>query len=241
MGEGRPAERPDQDPGDRRGPRGHHRDPGRGHQRQRDPDLLPGALPRGHQRLPGRPGAGQGRRHRPVDDPLGRVVLRLPRRHRDRQAPDAIGTDEALALKSKAGIANARLAYQVYEEEFATERRALLAAGANRQRPLWASTGVKDPAYPTPSTSPSSSRPASSTPCRRRPSRPRSTTASSPATPSPAPTPTPTRCSTRWPRVGVSYNDVIALLENEGVEKFVVSWNELLEHASRGADGGQPR
>ena len=62
---------------------------------------------------------------------------------------DAIGTDEAKALKGKAGLANARLAYQVYEELFSTERWALLAdAGALPQRPLWASTGVKDPAYP---------------------------------------------------------------------------------------------
>ena len=62
---------------------------------------------------------------------------------------DAIGTDEAQALKGKAGVANARLAYQVYEELFSTERWALLAdAGALPQRPLWASTGVKDPAYP---------------------------------------------------------------------------------------------
>ncbi|BAS17987.1 transaldolase [Arthrobacter sp. Hiyo8] len=62
---------------------------------------------------------------------------------------NAIGTDEAKALKGKAGVANARLAYQVYEELFSTERWAVLAeAGALPQRPLWASTGVKDPAYP---------------------------------------------------------------------------------------------
>ena len=62
---------------------------------------------------------------------------------------DAIGTDEAKALKGKAGVANARLAYQVYEELFSTGRWAVLAeAGALPQRPLWASTGVKDPAYP---------------------------------------------------------------------------------------------
>ena len=62
---------------------------------------------------------------------------------------DAIGTDEALALKSKGGIANAQLAYQLFEQEFATDRaKALLAAGANLQRPLWASTGVKDPNLP---------------------------------------------------------------------------------------------
>ncbi len=62
---------------------------------------------------------------------------------------DAIGTPEAAALKGKAGVANARLAYQVYEESFASERaKNLLAGGANKQRPLWASTGVKDPALP---------------------------------------------------------------------------------------------
>ncbi|MFB0834172.1 transaldolase [Arthrobacter halodurans] len=62
---------------------------------------------------------------------------------------DAVGTDEALALKGKAGLANARLAYQVYKDLFTSERwKVLAAAGARAQRPLWASTGVKDPAYP---------------------------------------------------------------------------------------------
>ena len=62
---------------------------------------------------------------------------------------DAIGTDAAKALKSKAGLANARLAYELCEKTFAGERAtALVAAGANAQRPLWASTGVKDPALP---------------------------------------------------------------------------------------------
>src|SRR5919199_355686 len=62
---------------------------------------------------------------------------------------DAIGSEEAKALRGKAAIANARLAYALYEDEFSSERFAALEAqGANRQRPLWASTGVKDPAYP---------------------------------------------------------------------------------------------
>jgi len=62
---------------------------------------------------------------------------------------DAIGTPEAVALKGKAAVANARLAYQAYEQVIASERwQALAAAGARPQRPLWASTGVKDPAYP---------------------------------------------------------------------------------------------
>ena len=52
------------------------------------------------------------------------------------------------ALRGQAAIANARLAYEAYEEVFASDRwKALAAAGAKPQRPLWASTGVKDPAY----------------------------------------------------------------------------------------------
>ena len=61
---------------------------------------------------------------------------------------DKIGTDEARALRGKAAVANARLAYERYEKVIASDRwQALAAAGANVQRPLWASTGVKDPAY----------------------------------------------------------------------------------------------
>jgi transaldolase len=61
---------------------------------------------------------------------------------------DQIGTPQARALKGKAAIANARLAYQHYERVFAGERWGeLLAAGAHPQRPLWASTGVKDSSY----------------------------------------------------------------------------------------------
>lgn len=59
-----------------------------------------------------------------------------------------IGTDQAEALKGEAGIANARLAWVAYEEMTATDRwQELKAAGAREQRPLWASTGVKDPKY----------------------------------------------------------------------------------------------
>ncbi len=62
---------------------------------------------------------------------------------------DRIGTVRAAKLRGKAAIANARLAYQQYEQFMATPRwQALAAAGARPQRPLWASTSVKDPAYP---------------------------------------------------------------------------------------------
>lgn len=62
---------------------------------------------------------------------------------------DALGSPEAIALKGKAGLANARLAYEVFEQGFSNERaHLLLDAGAHLQRPLWASTGVKDPGLP---------------------------------------------------------------------------------------------
>ena len=60
----------------------------------------------------------------------------------------AIGSPQAETLLGEAAIANARLAYQAYEQTFTGPRwDALALAGATRQRPLWASTGVKDPAY----------------------------------------------------------------------------------------------
>jgi transaldolase len=60
----------------------------------------------------------------------------------------AIGTPQARELLGRAAIANARLAYQAYQDTFTGDRwDALAAAGANKQRPLWASTGVKNPAY----------------------------------------------------------------------------------------------
>jgi transaldolase len=62
---------------------------------------------------------------------------------------DAIGTDEAKELRGKAAIANARLAYELFEQRHDSERwKALAARGARVQRPLWASTSTKDPAYP---------------------------------------------------------------------------------------------
>lgn len=62
---------------------------------------------------------------------------------------DALGGDSTKSLRGRAGIANARVAYGIFEEVFATDRWHQLAQqGATVQRPLWASTGVKDPAYP---------------------------------------------------------------------------------------------
>jgi transaldolase len=62
---------------------------------------------------------------------------------------DALGSPEAAALRGEAAIANAILAYELFGQGLVTHRwKALAAAGARPQRPLWASTGVKDPAYP---------------------------------------------------------------------------------------------
>ena len=62
---------------------------------------------------------------------------------------EKIGTDEALALRGRAAVANARVAYGAFEGVLSSERwQQLAAAGARPQRPLWASTGVKNPDYP---------------------------------------------------------------------------------------------
>jgi transaldolase len=62
---------------------------------------------------------------------------------------DAIGTDEALAMRGKAAVANAQLAYELFTHRCATDRwKKLAAKGARVQRPLWASTSTKNPDYP---------------------------------------------------------------------------------------------
>ena len=152
----------------------------------------------------------------------------------------AIGTPEALALKSKAGIANARLAYEVFEQEFASERaQALLAAGANRQRPLWASTGVKDPSLPdtlyvtelavanTVNTMPEKTLEATFNHATIDGDAVSGSYDESRAV------------LAALDALGVSYDEVTALLEKEGVEKFVVSWNELLDTVSAALEAAQ--
>jgi transaldolase len=142
---------------------------------------------------------------------------------------DALGTDEAKALKGKAAVANARLAYQAFEETFSTARWQVLAdAGARPQRPLWASTGVKDPSYPdtmyvtelvapdTVNTMPGKTLDAvadhgeiSGDTVRGRYDE-------------------ATGVLDALARLGIGYGDVVDLLEREGVDKFEKSWAELL-------------
>jgi transaldolase len=143
---------------------------------------------------------------------------------------DAMGSDEAKELRGKAGIANARLAYQAYEEVISSQRwRTLVDAGARVQRPLWASTGVKDPAYPdtmyvteliapdTVNTMPSKTLDAvadhgeiTGDSIRGRYDEAKDVL-------------------DRLERLGVSYTEVTELLEREGVDKFDKSWAELLQ------------
>uniref|UniRef100_UPI0039898159 transaldolase n=1 Tax=Conyzicola sp. TaxID=1969404 RepID=UPI0039898159 len=143
---------------------------------------------------------------------------------------DAIGTDEAKALKGKAGVANAQLAYEVFEAAFTTERaQVLLAAGANKQRPLWASTGVKDPAvldttyvvelvaHEVVNTMPEKTLEATFD---------HGVIAGDSITGSYA---AANAVLDAIAAQGISYDEVTALLEKEGVEKFIVSWNELLD------------
>ena len=143
---------------------------------------------------------------------------------------DAIGTEEATALKGKAGIANARLAFEAFEEIFSTPRwEELAAAGAHPQRPLWASTGVKDPAYPDTmyvdelvvdgvvNTMPEKTLDAAADHANLRGDTVHGTYGEARA------------LLDSLERVGVSYTDVTDTLEIEGVDKFEKSWAELLE------------
>ncbi|MBC7590637.1 MAG: transaldolase, partial [Salinibacterium sp.] len=137
---------------------------------------------------------------------------------------EAIGTGEAVALKSKAGVANARLAYQVFEQSFATERAAsLLAAGANKQRPLWASTGVKDPNLPD---TLYVTEPAAADTVNTMPEKTLDATFDHAEIAADAVTGNYDSANgvlDALDSLGISYDDVTQLLEREGDEKFQVS------------------
>jgi transaldolase len=146
---------------------------------------------------------------------------------------DAIGSDEASALRGKAGIANARLAFQAYEEVFSTPRWQVLAEeGAHPQRPLWASTGVKDPAYPDTmyvtelvtdgvvNTMPRKTMEAVADHGTITGDTVRGSYDDARAV------------LDALERIGISYSDLTAQLEREGVEKFDKSWAELASSVS---------
>lgn len=142
----------------------------------------------------------------------------------------ALGTPNAAALKSKAGVANARLAYRVYEEAFTTEAaKALIAAGANPQRPLWASTGVKDPALPD---TLYVTELVATDVVNTMPEKTLNATFDHGVVAGDSITGhygSAQGVLNALEKLGVSYDDVTELLEREGVEKFVISWGELLD------------
>ncbi len=151
---------------------------------------------------------------------------------------DALGTADAKALKGKAALANARLAYQAFEEVFGSadastppsDRWAALdKARANKQRPLWASTGVKDPAYKdtlyvddlvapgTVNTMPEATMNATADHGQITGNTIAGTYEQARAE------------LDAVEKLGISYDDVVQLLEDEGVDKFEASWNDLLK------------
>ncbi|MGW1395763.1 transaldolase [Streptomyces nigra] len=153
-----------------------------------------------------------------------------------------IGTDEALALKGRAALANARLAYEAYEQVFASERwTALDAAGTNRQRPLWASTGVKDPSYRDTLYVDQLVAPGT---VNTMPEATLDATADHGEITGDTVTGGYERARADLAAVealGVSYDDVVTRLEDEGVAKFEVAWQDLLDAVkkslgSKGAD-----
>ena len=142
---------------------------------------------------------------------------------------DKLGTPEAAALRGTAALANARLAYELFEKKFATPRwSALSARGARVQRPLWASTSVKDPSFAdtmyvvelvapdTVNTMPESTMHATQAHGTIRGDTIHGTYDAS------------RRVIQQLEALGISYDDVVTVLENEGVQKFEASWNELL-------------
>lgn len=143
---------------------------------------------------------------------------------------DALGTDEAKAARGKAAVANARLAYEAYEEVFSSDRWAALdRAQANKQRPLWASTGVKDPAYKatlyvdelvapnTVNTMPEATLDATAESGSITGDTVRGTYDQARAD------------LEAVEKLGISYDEVVQLLEDEGVEKFEGAWTDLLK------------
>jgi transaldolase len=151
----------------------------------------------------------------------------------------AIGTPEAEKLKGKAAIANAQLAYQLYEKKFAGERwQALADAGAHPQRPLWASTSTKDPnlrdtLYVEELIAPGvvNTAPEKTIMAYADHGETRGDTVTGSYGQA-------QEVLDSLAALGIDYDDVVDVLEREGVDKFEKSWIELLDsvRAQLGSD-----
>jgi transaldolase len=156
---------------------------------------------------------------------------------------DRLGGDQAAALRGRAAIANARTAYEHYERMLATERwKRLERAGARPQRLLWASTGVKDPAY-------DDTRYVMDLVAPDVVSTMPEATLNAVADHGVVPTGSirdtygdAHHVLKELAGLGIDYADVVQVLEDEGVEKFDASWDELagkLAAGLRGSDGAR--
>jgi transaldolase len=154
---------------------------------------------------------------------------------------EKIGSDEALALRGQAGVANARLAYGAYEELFVGGERfaALAADGARVQRPLWASTGVKNPDYSdtlyvTELVAPHT--------VNTMPEKTIDAVADHGEITGDTVTGRAGEAQEVFDKleaVGIDLRDVFLVLENEGVEKFEKSWQELLDETKDQLDAAK--
>ena len=151
---------------------------------------------------------------------------------------EKIGSQEALALRGKAAVANARLAYAAYEEVFVggDQYGQLKAHGARVQRPLWASTGVKNPDYSdtlyvTELVAPNT--------VNTMPEKTIDAVADHGAISGDTVTGRSAEAQEVFDKleaVGIDLPDVFIVLENEGVDKFEESWNELLKETQAQLD-----
>ncbi|MGW7481080.1 transaldolase [Nonomuraea muscovyensis] len=144
---------------------------------------------------------------------------------------DGVGRPE---LKGKAGVANARLAYAAFEDVVSSERwQRLRAAGAQPQRPLWASTGVKNPEYRDTMYVDDLVAPGT---VNTMPEKTLDSVADHGQISGDAIRPFYEQAwntMAELKEAGIDYDDVVRVLEDEGVEKFEASWNELLESVSK--------
>jgi transaldolase len=160
---------------------------------------------------------------------------------------EEIGTEQALALRGQAAVANARLAYAAYQQEFATPRWARLReAGARPQRPLWASTGVKNPAYPDTKYVTELVAPGVVNTMPEQTLRALADHGTVPGDRVSGTAAQAQRTMAALTEVGVDVDDVFAVLEREGVEKFAASWAELTQTvaaqlAKAASSGSQPQ
>ena len=150
---------------------------------------------------------------------------------------DALNSSEATQLRGTAAVANAKLAYAAYQEAFGTDRwRALAADGAKPQRPLWASTGTKDPTY---SDTKYVTELVVDGVVNTMPEKTLHAFADHGRVPGDVVSGTGDQAAMVFERlrvVGVDVDDVFATLEREGVEKFARSWTELLDAVAEQLD-----